>query len=335
MTILRQRQAVIAALEDEMNDDEKVFLMGEDISSGGPFKATEGLIDIFGSSRVIDTPISEMAFLGAGVGAAAKGFRPVVEMMFIEFIGVALDQLTTQGAYFRYLSRGSYQVPLTIRAAAGAGMGFGCQHSQVLDQWFRGNKAINVVMPSNPQSMYGLLRSSIQSNDPVVVLEHKALYGERGEVVRGKSGLIPLGKALKISSGDDLTIVSVGRSFLTAKTAMENQDQWSADLIDLQTMIPWDKETILNSVAKTKRLVIIEENSWSGGWGHEVANVISSELFGELKAPCLRITSPDAPIPYSANLEERYLPNVEYVQSQIKEWLVTNRLPSPWWETIK
>lgn len=335
MAVIRQRQAVIAALEDEMAEDSKVFLMGEDISSGGPFKATEGLIDTYGPDRVIDTPISEMAFLGAGVGAAARGFRPVVEMMFIEFIGVALDQLTTQGAFFRYLSRGAYQVPLTIRAAAGAGMGFGCQHSQVLDQWFRGNKGISVVMPSNPQSMYGLLRSAIQSNDPVVVLEHKALYGERSDVVRGADGLVSIGKALKVSSGDDFTMVSVGRSLLTAKTALESQSDWTADLIDLQTMIPWDKEAVLKSVARTKRLVIVEENSWSGGWGHEVANVVNSELFGELEAPCLRITSPDAPIPYAANLEERYLPNADYIQSQIKEWLTTNRLPRPWWEVSR
>jgi pyruvate/2-oxoglutarate/acetoin dehydrogenase E1 component len=335
MAVIRQRQAVIAALEDELASNEKVFLMGEDISSGGAFKATEGLIDIFGPNRVLDTPISEMAFLGAGVGAAAKGYRPVVEMMFIEFIGVALDQLTTQGAFFRYLSRGAYKVPMTIRAAAGAGLGFGCQHSQLLDQWFRGNKGISLVMPSNPQSMYGLLRSAIQSDDPVVVLEHKALYGERGEVVRGDAGLVPLGKAAKITSGSDMTIVSIGRSLITAKSALESQSEWSADLIDLQTLIPWDKKSVLESVAKTKKLVIVEEGNWSGGWGHEVANIVNSELWGEMEAPVLRITSPDAPIPYAANLEERYLPSVDYIQSQITEWLVTKRIPKPWWEVAK
>lgn len=331
MTVMRTRQAVIAALSDELESDPSVFLMGEDIGSGGPFKATEGLIEKFGEERVIDTPISEMAFLGAGVGAAAMGMRPVVEMMFIEFIGVALDQLNTQAAFFRYLSRGAYQVPLTIRAAAGAGLGFGCQHSQILDQWFRGNSGISLVIPSDPQSMYGLLRSAIRSNDPVVVLEHKALYGERGDVITGEAGIIPIGKAKLITQGSDVTIVGIGRTVHTAKAALEGQNSWSADIIDLQTLIPWDIKTVLESVAKTGRLVIIEENSFSGGWGSEICAQVVSQLWGELKSPPHRITSPDAPIPYAQNLEERYLPSSDYVKAQIDELLKTNRCPAPWW----
>lgn len=332
MTIMRTRQAVIAALSDELESDPSVFLMGEDIGSGGAFKATEGLMEKFGSDRVIDTPISEMAFLGAGVGAAAMGMRPVVEMMFVEFIGVALDQLTTQGAFFRYLSRGAYQVPLTIRTAAGAGLGFGCQHSQILDQWFRGNAGISVVMPSTPQSMYGLLRSAIRSNDPVVVLEHKALYGERGDVITGEAGIIPIGKANVMVSGTDVTLVGIGKTVLTAKAALEMQNSWSADIIDLQTLIPWDKETVINSVAKTGRLVVVEENSFSGGWGAEICSKVVAELWGQMLAPPLRITSPDAPIPYAQNLEERYLPNQHYVNDQVNELIKTGRCPAPWWE---
>jgi len=332
MTVMRTRQAVIAALSDEMESDPSVFLMGEDIGSGGPFKATEGLIEKYGANRVIDTPISEMAFLGAGVGAAAMGMRPVVEMMFIEFIGVALDQLTTQGAFFRYLSRGSYQVPLTVRASAGAGLGFGCQHSQLLDQWFRGNAGITVVVPSTPQSMYGLLRSAIRSNDPVVVLEHKALYGERSDVVTGELGIIPIGQAKVLQEGTDVTIVSIGRSVLTASAAANGQDSWSAEIIDLQTLIPWDKKTVLESVAKTRRLVVVEEGSFSGGWGSEICTEVVSELWGEMSTPPLRITSPNAPIPYAQNLEERYLPSVDYIDSQIEELICTGKCPSPWWE---
>ncbi len=335
MTIMRTRQAVAQALSDELESDPRVFLMGEDVSSGGVFKATEGLVEKFGKERVIDTPISEMAFLGAGVGAAAMGMRPVVEIMFVEFFGVALDQLTTQGAFYRYLSRGAYEVPLTIRAAAGAGLGFGCQHSQILDQWFRGNAGISVVIPSSPQSMYGLLRSAIRSNDPVVVLEHKALYGERGEVITGEDGIIPLGQASLVSEGNDLTIVSIGSTVHTAKAAAESQSAWSADIIDLQTLIPWDKETVLKSVAKTGRLVIVEESSYSGGWGSEIAAEVVSKMWGQLKTPPHRITSPDAPVPYAQELEERYLPSVDYLSSQISELLETGKCPKPWWEGFK
>lgn len=333
MTVMRTRQAVIAALSDEMELDSSVFLMGEDIGlGGGPFKATEGLFEKFGPTRVIDTPISEMAFLGAGVGAAAMGMRPVVEMMFIEFIGVALDQLTTQAAFFRYLSRGAYQVPLTIRASAGAGLGFGCQHSQLLDQWFRGNSGISVVVPSSPQSMYGLLRSAIRTNDPVVVLEHKALYGERGDVITGEAGIIPIGKAAVLKEGSDVTIVSIGRSVLTSIAAAEAQSSWSAEIIDLQTLVPWDFETVVKSVKKTGRLVVIEEGSLSGGWGSEVCTKVVSHLWGQMSTPPLRITSPDAPIPYAQNLEERYLPSVDYIGSQIQELITTGKCPAPWWE---
>lgn len=335
MTIMRTRQAVIAALSDELESDASVFLIGEDIGSGGPFKATEGLIEKFGPERVIDTPISEMAFMGAGVGAAAMGMRPVVEMMFVEFTGVALDQLTTQAAFFRYLSRGAYPIPMTIRAAAGAGLGFGCQHSQILDQWFRGNAGISVVIPSNPQSMYGLLRSAIRSNDPVVVLEHKALYGERGDVITGAAGIIPLGQARIANPGSDVTIVAIGSTVLTAEKAAASQNVWSAEIIDLQTLIPWDKETVLKSVAKTGRLVVVEENSYSGGWGTEICSEVVSKLWGKMISPPLRITSPDAPIPYAQNLEERYLPSISYVVSQIQTLIETGVCPAPWWEGSK
>lgn len=332
MTVMRTRQAVIAALNDELESDPTVFLMGEDIGAGGgPFKATEGLFEKFGPERVIDTPISEMAFLGAGVGSAAMGMRPVVEIMFIEFIGVALDQLNTQAAFFRYLSRGSYQVPLTIRAAAGAGLGFGCQHSQILDQWFRGNSGISLVIPSDPQSMYGLLRSAIRSNDPVVVLEHKALYGERGEVITGEAGIVPIGKAKLVAEGKDVTIVAIGSTVLTAKASLESQSSWSADIIDLRTLIPWDKKMVLESVAKTGRLVVVEESSFSGGWGTEITSHVVSTLWGDLKSPPHRITAPDAPIPYAQNLEERYLPSSSYVVAQIDELLKTGKCPAPWW----
>ena len=210
MTTLRMRQAVIAALADELETDPRVVLLGEDIgAAGGAFKATEGLFDRFGPTRVRDTPISEMGFLGAAVGAAATGLRPVVEMMFIEFIGVALDQLTTEAASMRYLTRGAVTVPLTVRAAAGPGLGFGCQHSQMLEHWFRGTPGLSVVVPSGSQTAYGLLRSAIRSENPVVVLEPKALYGDREDVITGDEGIIEIGKARTVRGGSDVTIVGL------------------------------------------------------------------------------------------------------------------------------
>lgn len=329
---MRMRQAVIQALSDELESDPRVILMGEDIgAAGGAFKATEGLQGRFGAGRVLDTPISETAFLGAGVGAAATGLRPVVDMMFIEFIGVALDQLTTQAAYFRYLSRGEYGMPLTVRAAAGGGLGFGCQHSQVLDHWFRGTPGLTVVMPSTPQNAYGLLRAAIQSDDPVVVLEHKALYGDRGEVQTGAAGLVPLGAGRLAGQGETVTLVAAGGTVRTA-TAAAAKAEWTADVIDLQTLQPWDQPLVLSSVARTGRLITVEENPQRAGWGADVVSVVAAKLWSELKAPPLRITAPDVPIPYAAELEAHYVPSADYVRSQVSALLEHGRAPAPWWE---
>lgn len=329
---MRSRQAVIQALADELEHDPDVILFGEDIgAAGGAFKATEGLQQRFGAHRVRDTPISETAILGAGVGAAATGLRPVVEMMYVEFVGVALDQLTNQAAYFRYLSRGAYPMPLTVRAAAGAGLGFGCQHSQVLDHWFRGTPGLTVVMPSTPQNTYGLLRSAIRSDNPVIVLEHKALYGDRGEVVTGEDGLVPLGVARTVASGTDATIVAVGRTVQTALEALDGAD-WTADVIDLQTISPWDEATVAASVARTGRLVTVEENPASAGWGGDVTSSITSTHWSRLVAPPVRITAPDIPIPYALSLEFAYLPDADRVRRAVEHLLKTGTAPVAPWE---
>lgn len=332
MTKMRMRQAIVRALADEMETDSSVIVLGEDVAAaGGAFKATEGLLEKFGPLRVRDTPISEMAFLGAGVGAAATGLRPVVEMMFAEFIGVALDQLTTEASTFRYLSRGAYPMPLTVRMAAGAGLGFGCQHSQMLDHWFRGTPGITVVVPSGPQNAYGLLRSAVREDNPTVVLEHKALYGERGDVVVGDEGVIPIGKAAHCSHGSDVTILVVGRTVHTALAALDGAS-WTADVIDLQTIKPWDRETVLQSVGRTSRLVTVEENPSPAGWGADIIDAVVGELWGDLLAPPLRITAPDIPIPYAVGLEERYLPTAAYITDQVSALIETGRRPAPWWE---
>lgn len=329
------RQAVIQALADELESDENVFLIGEDIgAAGGAFKATEGLYERFGGKRVVDTPISEMGFLGVAVGAAATGLRPVVEMMFIEFIGVALDQLTTEAAKFRYLSRGQLNVPITVRAAAGAGLGFGCQHSQMLDQWFRGTPGMKVVVPSGARSAYGLLRAAIRDDDPVVVLEHKALYGEREDLEVGVQGIMEIGKAEIRCSGTDVTIIGLGKTTTIAlETAVIGRPQWSAEVIDLLTLVPWDRKTVIESVSRTKRLVIIEEAPQSGGWGADISDEVSAELFGQLLSPVSRIATPDVPIPYNGDLESKFLPTAQIAASQISELIRTGKRPSIWWKS--
>lgn len=333
MTMLRTRQAVIQALTDEMEADPRVFLIGEDIgAAGGAFKATEGLHAQFGDERVMDTPISETALLGAAVGAAATGLRPVAELMFIEFAGVALDQITTQAAFMRYLSRGELHVPMVVRAAVGAGLGFGCQHSQMLEQWFRGSPGLSVVVPSGPRTAYGLLRAAIRTDDPVIFLEHKALYGIREDVETGEAGLLEIGKAEVRRPGADVTIVGLAATVHTALAAAEQATgAWDAEVIDLLTVSPWDKEAVVASVAKTKRLVVVEEGPNTGGWSSEITDHVTAELWGELAAPPLRITAPDAPIPYADALEKRYLPDAQYVYDQVTELLQTGKRPQPWW----
>ena len=329
--MMRMRQAVLKALDDAFTDDPTVIMMGEDIAAaGGPFKVTEGLLERHGPHRVIDTPISEMAFMGAAVGAAVCGMKPVVEMMFIEFIGVALDQLTTQAATMRYLSRGRLTAPLVVRASAGAGQGFGCQHSQMLDHWFRGTPGLKVCVASGSRSVYGLLRSAIEDPDPVVVLEPRVLYGERDDFDEPDSFRLPLGKAEIVRQGKDATIVACGAMVRVAKAAAE-KDGLDAEVIDLLTLWPWDRKTVLDSVRKTGRLVTVEEATAGSGWGSDVVAAICTDAFGELKAPPLRITLPDAQVPYNGDLEARFLPSPEYVAEQTAALISSNRVPAPWW----
>jgi pyruvate dehydrogenase E1 component beta subunit len=325
------RQAVLRALDDAMADDPTVIIMGEDIAAaGGPFKVTEGLLASHGPDRVIDTPISEMAFMGAAVGAAVCGMKPVVEMMFIEFIGVALDQLTTQAATMRYLSRGKLTTPLVVRASAGAGQGFGCQHSQMLDHWFRGTPGLKLCVTSNARTTYGLLRSAIEDPDPVVVLEPRVLYSDREEYEFDKNYRIPLGTAEVVKQGKDATVLACGAMMKVVNEAASRSNA-NIEVIDLLTLWPWDRKTVLESVSRTGRLVTVEEATMGSGWGADITSVVGTELFGQLKAPPHRITLPDAPVPYAGALEARFLPNAEYVVEQVEALVSTNKSPAPWW----
>jgi len=315
-----------------MNNDSDVILMGEDIAAaGGPWKTSEGLLDKFGPERVIDTPIAEMGFMGMALGAACTGLRPVVEIMFVEFLGVAIDQLSTEAAKFRYLSGGELSVPLVVRATTGAGLGFGAQHSQTLESWFYSTPGLKLAVASGPQTAYGLLRSAINDNNPVVILEPRSLFANREELVRGDEGIVPLGKSKTINEGNDITIVGLGSTVESIKEASKEIDS-SSEIIDLLTLIPWDKEAIIDSVKKTGRLVTVEENPLSGGWGAEIISHVSSKCFNELKAPPFRITAPDTHIPFNEKLEKKYLPSVSYIKDSINSYMIKNEVPETWWE---
>jgi pyruvate/2-oxoglutarate/acetoin dehydrogenase E1 component len=330
---IRMRQAVLQALDDALAENENVILLGEDIAdAGGAFKCTEGLLAKYGPDRVIDTPISEMGFMGAAVGAAVCGLRPVVEMMFVEFAGVALDQLTTQAATMRYLSRGQFQVPMVMRASAGAGQGFGCQHSQMLDHWFRGTPGLKICVPSGSRTAYGLLRAAIDDPDPVVILEPRILYGEREEVDFDRNFRLPLGVAEIVRSGADVTLVTIG-AMVQVATAAAKLTSVDVEIIDLLSLWPWDAAAVVDSVSRTRRLATLEEAGRGVGWGGDVVATIMSEAFASFAAPPLRITLPDAPVPYNGGLEARYLPSPAYVANQI-DVLVTGRMPLPWWKEL-
>lgn len=329
--LLRMNQAIATAIRDEMRADPNVVVWGEDVAvAEGVFKATLGLHEEFGD-RVRDTPISEMGFLGAAVGAAATGLRPVIEIMFIEFLGVALDQLVTQAAYFRYLSGGEVTVPLVVRASAGGGTGFGAQHSQTLERWIVGTPGLKLAVPSGSRTAYGLTRSAIRDDDPVVILEPRALYGEREEFTPSDAGVIPLGRAETLVTGSDVTIVGLGTTVRTALAAAQ-EGSWSADVIDLLTLQPWDEDQVLSSVAKTGRLVIVEESPRWGGWGADVAAAVVERLFDELRAPVVRVTTPDVPVPFAAELEDRFQPSVAEVVFQTDAIVQDGKAESPWWE---
>jgi pyruvate dehydrogenase E1 component beta subunit len=331
---MRMNQAIAAALGDEMRADERVVLIGEDVGlPGGVFKTSVGLQEEFGELRVRDTPISEMAIAGVAVGAAAAGLRPVFEIMFAEFYGVALDQVTTQAAKLHYLTGGTVTVPLVARGSVGAGRGFAATHSATLETWFLASPGLKIVVPSGARTAYGLLRAAIRDENPVVVLEPKTLYGEREEVARGEEGVIALGRAATLRPGGDVTVVALGQMVGRALAAAERlADDLAAEVIDLQTLVPWDKASVLASVRRTGRLVVVEESPATGGWGNEIAGVVAARLFGELRAPVLRVTCPDVHVPFNRALEERYLPTPEYVAEQVRFLCEHGRLPAPWWE---
>jgi pyruvate dehydrogenase E1 component beta subunit len=277
-----------------------------------------------------------MAIIGAAVGAAVNGLRPVVEIMFAEFYGVALDQIVTQAAKLHYLTYGQVTVPLVTRGSVGAGRGFGATHSQTCETWFLATSGLKIVHVSTPQNAYGLLRSAIRDDNPVVFLEPRVLYGDRAEVMTGEAGIIPLGQAHIARQGSDVTIVSLGQMVHVALAAAQilADRQIDAEVIDLQTLRPWDRFTVMSSAARTRRLVVVEENPMTGGWGTEIAAAVGAELFGQLSAPVHRVTTPDVPVPFNKKLEFTYLPSAVIVASQIAALCETGARPISWWEAL-
>lgn len=313
-------QALNEALRQEMEQDERVFIIGEDVGQfGGCFGVTQGLFEQFGEDRVRDTPITESAIVGTATGAAASGLRPVAELMFVDFIGVALDQLFNQAAKMRFMFGGKAKVPMTLRMPQGAGIGAAAQHSQSLEAWFMHIPGLKVVIPATPYDAKGLLISAIRDDNPVVFLEHKMLYGVSGEVP-DESYTIELGKADVKREGGDVTIVATSQMVHAALAAAETlaADGIGCEVVDPRCLLPLDKETILESVKKTHALVVAHEAVGFAGPGAEIVAMVAEEALDYLDAPARRVAAPFCPVPFSPPLEQAYIPGADDIVAAVK-----------------
>lgn len=312
--------AIRQALEEEMHRDDRVILLGEDIAEyGGAFKLTAGIAKIFGKERVRNTPISENGFVGVAIGAALTGLRPVVEIMFMDFITLAMDQIVNQAAKFRYQYGPEAAVPLVVRCPAGAGRCYGPTHSQSLERYFFSTPGLLVACPSTPEDAKGLLKASIRCDDPVIFVESKVLYGVRGDVPEGEH-VTPLGQAVVRRHGTDVTIVSYSRMVvesLAAAQALQKQHGLSAEVIDLRTLAPLDMATVEQSVMHTGRAVVVEEGWLTGGVGAEIAARIMEKCFDHLHAPVWRVAAADVPVPCAYSLERAATPDWEKIAKAV------------------
>ena len=312
--------AIREGLREEIARDPAVYILGEDVAVGGPFGATKGLAEEFGAHRVLNTPISEGTVVGLAVGAAALGFRPVVEVMFVDFITLAMDQLVNHAAKLHYMSGGQLRVPLTIRAQGGASGSYGAHHSQSLEAWFLHVPGLKVVMPSNPADAKGLLKAAIRDDNPVLYLEHRGLYWGRAEVPDGDH-LVPLGRAAVRRPGKDVTVLALSRMVGTALEAAERlaAEGIEAEVIDPRSLCPLDLEAIVASVRKTRRLVVAHEAVERGGVGAELAAQVQEAAFDYLDSPILRVGAPFAPVPFSPALEKPFVPGVEVLLAAARQ----------------
>ena len=323
MAELTYREAVSRAIAQEMERDPSVYFIGEDVAAaGGVFKTTEGLLERFGPSRVRDTPISEQAIIGAVMGAAMNGLRPVAELMFSDFFAVCWDLIANQIAKTRYMTNGQVALPLVIRTANGGGVRFGAQHSQSVEGWAMAIPGLKVVVPSTPVDMIGLFAAAVRDPDPVIVVEPKVLYASKGEVPDGEI-VDRLGSANVVRTGDDVTICALGAMVPKAFEAAERlaTDGIDAEVIDVRSLVPLDVTTILDSVAKTGRFVTVEESPRLGGWGAEVASIVAEERFFDLDGPLVRITTPHLPLPAADALEALAIPSVDAIAERVRRKL--------------
>jgi pyruvate dehydrogenase E1 component beta subunit len=321
MAELTYREAVAAGISQEMRRDENVVFLGEDIgAAGGVFEATVGLFDEFGPVRVRDTPISEQAILGAAMGAAMTGLRPIAEIMFSDFLAVCWDIVVNQIAKSRYMTDGQVSVPLVIRTANGGGSRFGAQHSQSLENWAMAIPGIKVVAPSSPADVKGLLAAAVRDDDPVLFFEQKSLYATKGEVPDGDH-VEELGKAKVLRQGTDVTIVALALMVPRALEAAERlqADGISATVVDVRSLVPLDTQTILGEVSKTGRLVTVEENPRLCGWGAEISSIVAEELFYDLDGPIVRITTPHIPLASADELEDLMIPSAERIYQEVRK----------------
>ncbi|OGA10038.1 MAG: acetoin dehydrogenase [Betaproteobacteria bacterium RIFCSPLOWO2_02_64_14] len=322
MAELTYRDAVAAGIAQEMARDERVVFLGEDIgAAGGVFKTTVGLLEQFGPKRVRDTPISEQAILGAAMGAAMTGLRPIAEIMFSDFLAVCWDLVANEIAKIRYMTNGQVSLPLVIRTANGAGSRFGAQHSQAVENWAMAIPGIKVVAPAFPADVKGLLAAAVRDPDPVLFFEQKSLYALKGEVPDGEH-VDHLGEAKVLRQGKDCTIVALAlmvHRALDAAAILERDHGISCTVIDVRSLVPLDTQTILSEVVKTGRLVTVEENPRLCGWGAEIASIVADECFWDLDGPIVRITTPHQPLPAADQLEDATIPSVERVVREIRE----------------
>lgn len=321
MREIRYIGGIKEAIREEMERDDRVVLIGEDVGKpGGSFGASRGLIDQFGPDRVIDTPISEAGFMGMAAGAAACGLRPIVEIMFMDFMTVCMDGIVNQIAKMRYMFGSQYSMPIVIRTPCGGGLNAGPQHSQCLEAWFAHVPGLKVVMPSTPYDVKGILKSAIRDNNPVIVVENKALHALKGEIPE-EEYIIPIGKADVKKSGCDVTVVATSRMVHESLKAAKilSKDNIDIEIIDLISISPWDKEAIFLSVSKTHNLVVAHEAVKQFGIGAEIAATVAEEIMDELDAPIVRIGAPFVPVPFS--LEHAYLPNAQDVISGVRKVL--------------
>jgi len=321
MAELTYRDAVAAGIAQEMERDERVVFLGEDVAAaGGVFKATVGLLEKFGPKRVRDTPISEQAILGAAMGAAMTGLRPIAEIMFSDFLAVCWDLVANEIAKTRYMSNGQLSCPLVIRTANGAGSRFGAQHSQSVENWAMAVPGLKVVAPSTPADAKGLIAAAVRDPDPVIVFEHKSLYAAKGEVPDGEH-VDTLGTARVLRNGADCTILALA---LMVPRALQAADKLKAEhgidatVIDVRSLVPLDTKTILGDVVRTGRLFTVEENPRLCGWGAEIASIAAEECFYDLDAPIVRITTPHIPLPSADQLEDATIPSVARIAETVR-----------------